>query len=163
MTFSFQTALQQLSVEVYAVLAGALMLVLVAFFFYCRTARRLLRAVAPYNRRILPWHTWLLLLPIANIVFLLFGAERLAQSLRSEARSRGLEEDVRPVYAAGVAMGVAGALCCLPFINIFAALAFVVCWITHWVQLAVWCGKLHCENRVSACERVLYEHRPAAT
>lgn len=160
MHFSFETAFHHWTAEAYLIFLTGALLVVASFCLYCRTLWQLLRAMAPAARRIKPWQVWLLLVPVLHVLAMLLGGDRLIRSLRAEAASRGLKDDVRPTYVAGIAMAAAAGLCYVPYLHIYGAFAFVVCWIMHWVQLAMWCGKLRCENRISACERMLYEHRP---
>lgn len=77
-----------LSVGCVAVVLG-LVLVLVASFL--AAIGHVLRRVSPEHRRMEPGQVWLNLVPIFNLVWATVTVERVAESLRSEFRERGMD------------------------------------------------------------------------
>jgi hypothetical protein len=52
---------------------------------------RALRRVSPENRRMEPGQVWLNLIPVFNLIWATVTVERVAESLRSEFRERGMD------------------------------------------------------------------------
>ena len=66
-------------------------LVLVGFLFLSTMARAASK-VSPENRRLEPSQVWLNLIPMFNLVWCSISVDRLAESLRNEYVSRGLDQ-----------------------------------------------------------------------
>ncbi len=159
MNYKIETAFLYWTADVWMVFSLAIFLSVAAYAAYCRSVQRLVATAAPANRSMKPWQAWLLLIPFFNVVFAFMAARRLSVTIREEAISRGIPVGSKPTYRAGLALAITGAMSYLPVVGWIGGIGCVVCWILHWVQVVEWCGKLRCENPVSACERVLYEHR----
>ena len=97
---------------------------------------RALRRVAPENRRMEPAQVWLNLIPVFNLVWAAVTVERVAESLRNEFRSRGMDD---PDEGYGRGYGLATVALLIPGMWFYPAfLTFpiaLVCGILYWRQL----------------------------
>ena len=71
--------------------AVGLVLALVLASSFLAAVGRVLRRVSPEHRRMEPGQVWLNLIPVFNLVWATVTVERVAESLRSEFRERGMD------------------------------------------------------------------------
>jgi hypothetical protein len=121
---------------------GLLVLFLV-FVTFLGALGRAVSQVTPENRRIDPAQVWLNLVPLFNLVWLPITVDRVADSLKNEFTTRGLDEPGSSyTRSAGLAwlvllvFGVAVlAVTRVPPLGTLAVIASLVCWVAYWVQL----------------------------
>lgn len=121
------------------VVVGGLFLV-ISFF---EAIARVLRRVTPENRRMEPAQVWLNLVPVFNLVWLPVTVDRVADSLRNEFISRGLDG---PVEKYGRTAGFTVLTLLATGVFFYPAfltypLAFIF-GIVYWIQLNRYAGRL---------------------
>jgi hypothetical protein len=111
-----------------------LALVLVASFL--AAIARVLRRVSPEHRRMEPGQVWLNLVPIFNLVWCTVTVERVAESLRSEFRERGMDGPSES-YGRGRGLTMLGLLASgTLFYPAFVTYPIALCYaIAYWRQL----------------------------
>jgi hypothetical protein len=72
-------------------LAVVPVLVLILGSSFLMAVARVLHRVSPENRRVAPGMVWLNLIPVFNLVWATVTVERVAESLQSEFRERGMD------------------------------------------------------------------------
>lgn len=115
------------------VLVGGLLLVI----SFLTTLAHVLRRITPENRRLEPGQVWLCLIPIFNLVWATVTVDRVAESIRNEYLSRGLD---RPTEKYGRAAGFTVLVLLATGVLLYPALitypvAFIF-WVVYWVQLS---------------------------
>ena len=137
------------SIAAGAGIAGILMIVLIAcaicllpMIFYILTLQKALNRCAPENRAMAPGLTWLLLIPLVNMVWHFFVVLNLAKSLGAEFQKRGIAEEPQPGQKLGLIMCIL--MCCgiIPILGILCSLGGLVCWIMYWVKIAGFSAKI---------------------
>ncbi|MDB5312800.1 MAG: hypothetical protein JWO38_7002 [Gemmataceae bacterium] len=110
---------------------------------------RVLRRVDPENRRMEPGGVWLNLIPVFNLVWAAVTVERVAESIRNEYLSRGMdgprEGYGRPAGLTVVVLltvgsflelvSTAGRAAAVLFPLVLVYLIAFIYWIVYWVQL----------------------------
>ena len=118
------------------VFAVGLVLVLVLASSFLAAVGRVLRRVSPEHRRMEPGQVWLNLIPVFNLVWATVTVERVAESLRSEFRERGMDgPDERYGRKSGLtvlALLASGVLFYPAFICYPIAFGY---WIAYWRHL----------------------------
>ena len=114
---------------------------LVVFVLYLITLMNTLKAVAPQNRRLTPGLVFLLLIPLFNLVWSFFVVIKIRDSLQAEFAARNLSGQGFG-YGVGLAMCILYIISIIPFINLLAAPAALVCWIIYWVKITGYKGQL---------------------
>ncbi len=89
-----------------------------------------------------PALTWLLLVPLLNIIWHFFVVLNVAKSLGAEFQKRGIAEDPRPGKNLGLTMCILSCCGIIPLLGILCSLAAIVCWILYWVKIAGYSKKL---------------------
>jgi hypothetical protein len=131
---------------------GLLVLLFVLVTFLSAVARAAGR-VTPENRRIEPGQVWLNLLPLFNLVWLPITVDRVAESLKNEFYTRGLDEPgssyTRTAGLAWLVLLVFGVAVLVVFdkggvppLGVMAVIASLVCWVVYWVQLKGYARRL---------------------
>ncbi|MEO5997115.1 MAG: hypothetical protein ABIN89_10255 [Chitinophagaceae bacterium] len=104
--------------------------------FYVLALQSTLKAISIENRKMPARNVWLLLIPLFGTVWHFFIVSRLADSIKAEAISKNiLIGEPRPAYNIGIAMCILNCLSVIPAINIYAAMASLICWILYWVKI----------------------------
>ena len=110
---------------------------IVAGIMYLVTLRNAMNAVSPELRRTHPDNAFLLLIPLFNLVYYFIFIGHLADSLGDEMRRSNMTlPHPRPTFQIGLAAGVLNIATIIPVLGSLASIAFLVCWIIHWVQVA---------------------------
>ena len=90
-----------------------------------------------------PPMTWLLLIPLFNIVWNFIVVLNMAKSLHNEFVKRNMtNEEAEPGKMIGLAMCILPLLCMIPLVNFIAGPAYLVCFIMYWVKIAGYAQKL---------------------
>jgi len=116
---------------------------LIPVILYLLTLQRTLNEVSPENQKMPPGQVWLILIPLFGLVWSFIMVNRIADSLKAEFASRGIQVDEdRPGYSIGITYCIL--YCCgiVPFIGILASLGGIVCWIIYWVKISGYKTKL---------------------
>lgn len=128
----------------------ALIAFLIPAIFYCLSLQRALERCAPDNRRMIPGLVWLNMIPLVANVWIFITVCKLAESLRNEYASRGLQSEGGGYgFGVGIAMGVLALLAIIPYVGIVAAIGYLVCWIIHWVTIS------SCSRKIEEVDRSL--------
>jgi magnesium-transporting ATPase (P-type) len=119
-----------------------LVILLIPMVFYILTLQKSLNKCAPENRAMQPGMTWLLLVPLVNLVWHFFVVINMAKSLSAEFQKRGIAEEAEPGKKLGMIMCVL--FCCgiIPFLGMLCSLGGLVCWIMYWLKIVEFSKKL---------------------
>jgi hypothetical protein len=104
--------------------------------FFILTLQKALNRCSPENRAMQPGMTWLLLIPLFNIVWIFFVVLNMAKSLGAEFKKRGIAEDEEPGKKLGLAYAILSICSAIPFLGMVIAIGAVVCFIMYWVKIA---------------------------
>jgi len=115
---------------------------LIPMVFYILTLQKALNKCAPENRAMQPAMTWLLLVPLVNIVWSFFVVINMAKSLGAEFQKRGIAEEPEPGKKLGMIMCIL--FCCgiIPLLGMLCSLGGLVCWIMYWLKIVGFSKKL---------------------
>jgi hypothetical protein len=119
-----------------------LIIALVPMIFYILTLQKALNKCAPENRAMQPAMTWLLLVPLVNLVWQFFVVINMAKSLGAEFQKRGMAEEPEPGKKLGMIMCIL--FCCgiIPLLGVLCSLGGLVCWIMYWLKISAYSKKL---------------------
>jgi hypothetical protein len=126
--------------EAVGIIIGVLIgiaIVLIPFILFCIMVSKLMKLVAPHNRRMSPGGAWLMLIPLFSLVWQFIMIGHIADSVAAEYRRRGLAlpED-RPAYKIGLWACILGFSGIIPILGFLGAIAGFVMRIVYWVKLA---------------------------
>jgi|ERR1019366_4932309 hypothetical protein len=119
-----------------------LVIALIPMVFYILTLQKALNKCAPENRAMQPAMTWLLLVPLVNLVWQFFVVINMAKSLGAEFQKRGIAEEPEPGKKLGMIMCIL--FCCgiIPLLGVLCSLGGLVCWIMYWLKIVGFSKKL---------------------
>ncbi|MFN8713863.1 MAG: hypothetical protein ACK5Z2_13535 [Bacteroidota bacterium] len=119
------------------VLLLSIAIALIPFILFCIMVSKLMKLVAPHNRRMSPGGAWLMLIPLFSLVWQFIMIGHIADSVAAEYRRRGLAlpED-RPAYKIGLWACILGFSGIIPILGFLGAIASLVLRIVYWVKLA---------------------------
>jgi len=109
---------------------------IVITIFYILTLSRALEKCSPQSRTMQPGMTWLMLIPLFNIIWHFFVVLALSASLSNEFRARGIAAPPEPGKGIGLAMCICSATCIIPILGAVTGIAYLVLWIMYWVKIA---------------------------
>lgn len=110
---------------------------LIPQIFYLLTLQKTLNEVSPQNQKLPPGQVWLILIPLFGLVWSFIVVNRMADSLKAEFISRGIQQsEDRPGYSIGLTYCILYCCSIIPFLGGLAALGGLVCWIIYWVKIA---------------------------
>jgi len=109
---------------------------LIISILYIRTLSTALSKCSESNRTMTPGLTWLLLIPIINMIFNFYVVLNIAKSLDNEFKNRNIFSDPMPGRTLGLAMCVCAVLTIIPVVGVLASIGALVCWIIYWVKIA---------------------------
>ncbi|MBL0329741.1 MAG: hypothetical protein IPP64_10070 [Bacteroidetes bacterium] len=110
---------------------------LIPQIFYLLTLQKTLNEVSPQNQKLPPGQVWLILIPLFGLVWSFIVVNRIADSLKAEFISRGIQQtEDRPGYSIGLTYCILYCCSIIPFLGGLAALGGLVCWIIYWVKIA---------------------------
>ncbi len=122
---------------------GIFMIVLIAVaiclipeIFFIVTLQKALQRCSPENRIMSPGSTWLMLIPLFNLVWIFIIVTQVAESLEREFRKRNIPVEPAPGKSIGLAWCILTICCIIPLVGIFTGIAAIVCWILYWVKIA---------------------------
>lgn len=125
------------------ILLVVLAVILIPFILFCIMVSKLMKLIAPQNRRMSPGGAWLMLIPLFSLVWQFLMVGHIADSIAAEYRRRGLQltED-RPVYNIGLWSCILSFSGIIPVIGALGGLASIVLRIVYWVKLAAYKDEL---------------------
>jgi hypothetical protein len=115
--------------------------VVVSILFIVTLSKALSRC-APHNRATSPGSCWLLLIPLVGIVWCFMLFPRISESLWREFRERNLPIEPQPGRTLGLVLASLQACGFVPFVNLLAAPAALICWILYWVKISGYSSQL---------------------
>jgi hypothetical protein len=116
--------------------------IVVPFVFYLLTLQRAFEAVSEANRELTPGLVWLMFIPIFGLGWYFVVVIKLANSIKKEYETRGMQEACSGGFGVGVASAICSACSVIPTLAGLAGLATLVLFIIHWVQISGFKGKL---------------------
>jgi len=128
-------ALFGMTVLFIAALIGSIIFVIPAIFFIL-TMQKALRRCAPENQVMSPGATWLLLIPLFNLVWDFVLVTQMAASLEREFKRRNIPVEPAPGKSIGLASCILFLRAVIPILGIPCFIAAVVCGIMYWVKIA---------------------------
>jgi len=106
------------------------------FIFYILSLQRALEKCAPSSRTLSSGSLWVLLIPVANVIFHFIVVAGMARSLGNEFRRRNaVNIESAPGQSIGLAMCICMICGIIPILGIFASIAGFVLWIIYWVTI----------------------------
>jgi hypothetical protein len=121
---------------------------------YILTLRKALTQCAPHNRTTSPDSPWLLLIPLFNLVWGFILYPHISESLEREFRQRNLPIEPQPARTLGLTLAILHACGIVPFVNIVAGIAGLVCFILYWIKISGYA------NQLAAAPAVYYPQPP---
>ena len=104
---------------------------------YILTLRNTFKAISVPNRTMSPNNTWLLLIPVFNLVWSFIVVNNLSESIRKESTVKSFPlAEANPANGTGIAMSVLRCTTVIPVLGFLSGIAAVVCWIIYWVQIS---------------------------
>jgi hypothetical protein len=122
--------------EIFLIVLISGFICLIPAIFFILTMQRALQRCAPENRTMTPGSTWLLLIPLFNLVWDFILVSQMAASLEREFKQRNIPVEPLPGKNVGLAWCILTICCIVPVLGIFSGLAALVCWILYWVKIA---------------------------
>lgn len=115
---------------------GAIAAHILINILYILTLRNTLRAISVQNRTMSPDKTWLLLIPVFNLVWSFIVVNNLSESILKESKLKSFPlSEANPANGTGIAMSVLRCTTFIPVLGLFSGLAAYICWIIYWVQI----------------------------
>jgi len=123
--------------SVFLIVLIAIGVSLLPLIFFLLTQQGVLQDCKPENRKMEPGMVWLSLIPLFGIVWQFIVVGNIADSLKAEFAQKNINvgED-RPSYSIGLTYCILLCCCIIPFVNFFASIGALVCWIIYWVKIA---------------------------
>jgi hypothetical protein len=100
----------------------------------CPLLFSLQRAVPPAHRRMDPMLSWLLVIPLFNIIWNFFAFLRIPESYHSILSSHG-HAGAKVERSLGLAYAICAALSVIPFVGFFAAVAAAALLLTFFIRM----------------------------
>ena len=123
------------------VVVGIILSLAITIFFIL-TLQKALNRCSPENRAMQPGMTWLLLIPLFNIVWIFFVVINMAKSLGAEFQKRGIAAEPEPGKTLGLAYAILAICSAIPFVGFLAGIGCVVCFIMYWVKINGYANQL---------------------
>ncbi|MNS14500.1 hypothetical protein D3C72_461210 [compost metagenome] len=118
------------------ILIGIIAVYLFVNILYILTLRNTFKAISEQNRTMAPNNTWLLLIPVFNLVWSFIVVNNLSESILKESKLKSFPlSEANPANGTGIAMSVLRCTTVVPLLGFFSGLAAVICWIIYWVQI----------------------------
>jgi hypothetical protein len=127
-------AIVAVAVVIFVVIMIAVSLAVTIFFIL--TLQKALNRCSPENRAMQPGMTWLLLIPLFNLVWIFIVVINMAKSLGAEFQKRNIAIEPEPGKTIGLAYAILAACSIVPFVNYLTGIPALVCWIIYWVKIA---------------------------
>lgn len=96
--------------------------------------QNLLKAISPQNRKMDPAMVWLAIIPVFQIIWMFIVVSKISESIQAEYNMRGSSVEPKPTYNIGLAMCILNVCCIIPFVNFFAGIALLICFIIYWIK-----------------------------
>lgn len=103
--------------------------------FYLLTMQKALTLAGERHQKMSPGLVWLMFIPLFNLVWHFFVVKNVSESIKSWAAENG--QNVNDAgYTVGLVGCICNCLCIIPFINVLAGPAALICYIIWWVKVA---------------------------
>jgi hypothetical protein len=116
---------------------------LVIAVLFILTLRKALEKCAPQNRATSPDSTWLLLIPLFNMIWGFILYPRISDSLEREFRQRNLPIEPQPAKSLGLALAILQICSIIPFLGFLAGIGALICFIMYWVKISGYSNRLN--------------------
>ena len=122
--------------EIMVIMLIVVAICLIPEIFFVLTLQKALQRCSPENRVMSPGLTWLLLVPVFNLVWMFIVVTQMAESLEKEFRKRNVPVEPSPGRSIGLAWCILVVCCLIPLLGILTGLPALICWILYWVKIA---------------------------
>ncbi len=114
---------------------------LVVMVLFLLSLQKCLKRVTPANRTMEPGMVWLNLVPLLNLFWEFYTIIKIAESTVKDGQARSLDvgDGAKTV---GLAFCILGLCSLIPFVNLLAGPAALICFIIYWVKIVGISGKL---------------------
>ncbi|MEO6550424.1 MAG: hypothetical protein ABIN94_20630 [Ferruginibacter sp.] len=136
-------------------------LVMIPTVFYLLTLQRALEAVSIENRRMAPGQVWLSLIPVFNLVWMFIVVNRIAESFNAECALLNIPTaEQNPTQGIGTTKNILSLCTLIPIIGILAGIAYLVCWIMHWIKVSEYKNLIlaNKDNIILEAEKGIFHH-----
>ena len=114
------------------------LLYLIVLIFFCFSMFKALQALPAKYHRFPAWFVWLILVPVAGIVFvwimLPFGIPKAFKHFSDHEKPEAMA-DCKVIFGLGLAYAILITACMLPFLSLFAFVASFVTLVIYWSQV----------------------------
>lgn len=117
-----------------AIILPVVVIGLVIAILFLLNLQNLLKAISSQNRKMDPSMVWLAIIPVFQIIWMFIVVSKISESIQAEYSLRGLSAEPRPTYSIGLAMCILNVCCLIPFVNFFAGIALLICFIIYWIK-----------------------------
>jgi len=118
-------------------------IMLIPYFFYLLTLKKLFESISTSNRSMPADKVWLLLIPIFGTIWHFTVVNNLSSSIKAETDSRGLKIfELKPGYNIGLAMCILNCSLFIPGLNALTFIPGLICWILYWYKMNIYKKKL---------------------
>lgn len=125
-----------LDITIMLILIGTIAVFLFVQVLYILTLRNTFRVISEQNRTMSPNNTWLLLIPIFNLVWSFIVVNNLSESILKESKLKSFPlAESKPANGIGIAMSVLRCTTFVPVLGLLSGPAAFICWIIYWVQI----------------------------
>lgn len=107
----------------------------VPLVFYILALRKALAAIDPAMRSVTPGLSWLLLIPVFQLIWIFFLVVSVSRDYEKMWLAGRLSAQTTTGFGVGIAYGVCTALCLVPGPNLLMWIPALVFWILHWVKV----------------------------
>ncbi|MFZ4402386.1 MAG: hypothetical protein ACOYO1_20335 [Bacteroidales bacterium] len=132
-------------VELFKDFNGGLLFLIVfllfIYFSFLATLSSAIMSVNVRNRKLSPRQVYLLLIPYFNIIWYFILVKRVANSFKSEFKSRNIDHSPQPAYNIGLALSLLNVLAWfsflipIPYFSFIISLPFFICWIVYLISV----------------------------
>ncbi len=126
--------------------------VLIPEVFFILSMRKAILRCAPENRTMTPGMTWLMLIPLFNLVWDFILVKEVAATLEREFRKRNVPVEPSPGKNIGFAWCILSVGAIIPLLGILSVLGAIVCWILYWAKIAGFSAMLLVAPPVAAAQ-----------
>lgn len=113
-----------------------LAIILLPGILYILALQKAFQAVDAPLQPMSPAMVWLLLIPLVNLVWIFFVVSRLKTAYARMGEAGRLTAPTDAGYRVGMGMAVCAVVSIIPVIGALFALASLVLWILHWIQVS---------------------------
>lgn len=120
---------------------------LIAYVFFVLSLQKALKQCSEEYRTISPGLVWLIMVPVVNFFANFFVIIKMSQSLDSEFKARGIDEDTTTTMWIGIAYSILTVTAIFSAITVISQLLSLVCLIVYWLKINSYTKLLSTRNR----------------